>query len=268
MSIWNLIGQIPGAVGGIVNARVVQRIAIKLSVRLSALLSTVKYGISFSQGPTSLTIKNRKGLKFSVRVKEAYVQITQRTGISLQNVLSKSPDIVVPGFIISELEYSLTSEKPSNNANQFPEGGRTDWTNIANAEGAADGSVASFAANALGVRGGQLRLIFQNYLSKTELTITDVRVNLFISVAGTTLNNANVRVLLILPSVGNYTLATITGDISGSRSWDVTSIIGGDWGKLDEAQIAVTASSAVGQLWTSTVDAVTLEVEATRLETV
>lgn len=267
MSIWNLIGQIPGAVGGIVNARVVQRIGIKLRNRLSALLSTVKYGISFSQGPTSLTIKNRKGLKFSVRVKEAYVQITQRTGLSLKNVLSKNPDIVVPGFVISELEYSLDSNKPANNVNQFPVNGRSDWTNLVNAVGAADGNVASFAANALGARGGELRLNFQNYLSKTELTITRVIVRYYVSVAGTTLNNATVRLSLFIPG-SVYTLATITGDNATPRFFDITSIIDGDWSNLDAAQIGVTATSAVGQLWTATVDAATLEVEATRLETV
>jgi hypothetical protein len=267
MSIWNLVGKIPGAVGGLVNARVFQRIAIKLDIRLSALLSTFTSGVKLNQGPTKLRIKNRVGLGVFARVKAGLVQTTQKTAISLQNAISKNAEVQIPAVTITEYQYSLVSIKPANQSIQNPRNGRSDWTDITNAEGASDGSNANFAGSALGARSGTLVLAFPDYLAKTELVLTTVYLDFDFVVAGALLSNAEVILRLVIPGVGSTTMVTFVDNFSGVQTINISGFIGQNWSRLDDTTVEIIASADIAELWTVAFDSATIRLYAEKTET-
>jgi hypothetical protein len=267
MSIWNLVGKIPGAVGSIINARVVQRVAIKLDIRLSALLSTFTSGVKLNQGTTKLRIKNQVGIGLFARVKAGLVQTTQTTAISLQNVISKNAEVQIPAVKITEYRYLLRSVKPANQASQSPRNGRSDWTDITNAEGASDGVNANFAGSALGARSGILVLEYPDYLAKTELTLTNVYLDFDFEIAGALLSNAEVILRLVIAGAGSTTMATFVDNFNGVQTINISGFVGQNWSRLDNLSVEIIASSGIAELWTVACDSVTLRLFAEKTET-
>lgn len=177
----------------------------------------------------------------------------------------------IPAFNIVQVTYSLTKRTGGNAVTETAVGGRTDWASDANAisgtNGIHDGSNATFAGNLLGARGGQLELSYPNSVGKSELTITSAKLYFYGSVSGTLLNNADVQLKYDI-GAGFVTLETITGDADFSATpkvHDITASLN-TWAKFDALRAAVSASSAAAETWSATLDAVEIEILASRTD--
>lgn len=177
-----------------------------------------------------------------------------------------------PAFDIVQITYNLTRRIGGNAVTETAVAGRTDWASDANAisgtGGVHDGSSATFAANALGARGGQLELSYTDAVGKGDLTITSAKLYFYGNVAGTLLNNADVQLKYDV-GAGFVTLETITGNADFSvtpKIHDITAALT-DWTKYNALRTACYASSALGEGWTAACDAVEIEILATRTDT-
>lgn len=162
-------------------------------------------------------------------------------------------------------------DRPAN-VTETSTGGRTDWTNDANATGYHDGTVATITGNAVGSRGGQLELSgYRPVAGKNDMTLDVAELRFYLAVSGTLLNNAEVRLLWRPGSTGAWTvLQTITGDVAALTTPIVHSIrpslsVPSD---LTTIQAAVSMQAAALETYTVQLDAVELYSEMSLLEEV
>ena len=145
---------------------------------------------------------------------------------------------------------------------------RSDWTTPANADGAANSTLASFAGNAVGARAGGIRMPIAAPTGKTALTITSVKARFWMRQAGTLAGNGTLTVGYRSSAGVDTTLATYTADLAALTTpvdFDLTAVIGGDWAQFATklAALWATCSTAVANTSTADVDAVALVVSAT-----
>ena len=166
---------------------------------------------------------------------------------------------------IVQITYDLVHTSGANSVTETAIGGRTDWTNDTNATGVRNGTNASIAGNAAGVRGGQLEFGFADLVNKAELAITSVTLKFYVRQAGTVLNNGDLKLKWRKDAGAFVVLETVTGDINdlaAGRSFDISASITG-WSDLDALQAAVSFEAALGELQTADCDAVEVVIVAT-----
>lgn len=228
-------------------------------------------GLVVVGAPLSLTVHEAAGAVVSGKNTLAPAKPMDVAGLFASNKQSGTPAKAQPanGAKIARIKYDLTHRSGSNSVTQTAVGGRSDWANITNAQGKHDGSVAQIVSNTLAARGGRLDCGYADFVNKTPLTITSVKLNFYVSQSGTLLNNGSMR-LQYWNGSSIVTLETITGDVSSlttPRTFDLTSVIN-TWALLNSliAYVEVSYGAALTQI-TGQCDAVELEVIATATDT-
>lgn len=175
----------------------------------------------------------------------------------------------LPAFNLVQTVISLVGTYPSDAVTQEA-ATRSDWTDLASAEGAPGAGSpvsATLTSNALGGRSGRLVLNYPDSVDKSQLTISKVELHYYVAQSGTVLSNGNLQLGYRFGAGGITTLATHTGNVNFLSSpdvYDVTSAVAGDWGNIDAIAAAVTASYGLGIGITASTDAVLLVVTASR----
>ena len=170
---------------------------------------------------------------------------------------------------LERIGFDLVGRYGANAVAETAVAGRTDWTNDANATGVRNGSSAGFAGDALGARGGQLELDYADPVGKDSLVISSARLLFYVQVAGTLLDNADVQLRYAIGGGAFVTAATITGDVNAltvPRVVDLTALAT-SWPLVASVRAAVRADAGLGETWTAALDAVELEVIASRVVT-
>lgn len=228
-------------------------------------------GLVASLAPLSITVHESAGAVVTGKNTLAPAKPTGVAGLAASNKQSGTPSKPLPvnGAKIAQIKYDLTHRSGSNAVTQSAIGGRSDWTNIANAQAKHDGSVAQIVSNTLGARGGRLDCAYADFVNKTVLAITSVKLNFYISQSGTLLNNGSM-LLRYWNGSSIVTLETITGDVSNlttPRTFDVSAAIN-TWALLNSliAYVEVSYPLAVTQI-TGQCDAVEVEVVAALTDT-
>lgn len=188
----------------------------------------------------------------------------------------RRPNLVsAHGFTVDEVAYfnRACSAEEVGFINTVRSGASSgDWTNLANAQGAHNGTLASIPGNLLNPRAGTLICDFANFPNKSSMTITKVELHFY-----TRRNN--------VASLGTYMihryrfgasaswidldlysgLLSETNFLTTPRIYDLTSAVGGDWTKLDSLQAGVFGAVGILAILGDTVecDSVELVVEAT-----
>ena len=238
--------------------------AIALTQRMTVLHGDdLGAGVAVAQGPLTARIAQTPGIAITENVTGTPV-VAQTPALVLTQRFAQSGIVQTPALEMVQVTYNLTKLTGGNAATQTAVGARSDWASIANATGSNNGTNATFAGDALGARSGRLDLAYANVTGKTDLTITLVQLLFYGSVAGTGLNNADVRLEYDLGGAVT-TLETITGDATFSatpKTHDITAAVGGLWSNIDALNTHVRAESALGELWTANLDAVMVRVLA------
>lgn len=151
-------------------------------------------------------------------------------------------------------------------ASQEARGGRSDWTNLANASGKHNSTLASIQGSLTGPRGGRLVLDYAD-LSPIlgEFTIRTVRLHFYVRQQGTAANNGSL-VLAVRRNGETTTLETITSNVDNlatPRTFDIT-LEYNTWARLDELDAYCSFISQTGETYSADCDAVELEILADR----
>lgn len=254
-----------GGAGG-VNFRAAVRPALALRSLLTGVAAHAAPAILLSRHVLTAVTLERSALALSTVISGTAARPATTPGmlVTMRSAGTLARPPTTPGMRVVRTSVDLIHRAGGNAVTETAVGGRTDWTNDANATGRDNGTLASFAGSALGARGGQLEFDYANLTGKGALTISAVRLHFYVRVAGTVLNNGDLR-LGWLKSGGAFTeLETITGDVdslTAPRTFDITASITG-WADLDGLRTMVRAESSLGEVWTADADAVELEVVA------
>lgn len=248
-----------------------QRVGISVRLAPAYLLAArVTAGVAVVIAALLLLTRQQLGIA-AITFTKAGATAQQRSGLSAANRCSAAP-VKVDGRTgprIVQYTHGLVRRVGGNAVVETAVATRTDWASDANvisgANGKHDGSSATFAGNLLGARGGQLELEYANLVNKSALTIQQVLLHFYGSVAGTALNNADVQ--LRWSKGGAFTtLETITADVNflaAPKTFDITSQIT-SWADLDALRTAFRAESALGETWTANADACEVEITASQ----
>lgn len=177
------------------------------------------------------------------------------------SVLTLAPSQRPAGNLV-QMTWGLDHES---GGNTHVDSGPQAFTNPANATGSTDGVFATRAGQALAVTDFSLTLSYANFLAKTALTITLVRLHFYVRMTGSLVNpTTNLRYDL---GAGMVLLETIVGNFTNiapsPRIYDITAAVGGDWSKLDALTTQVDGHFALGEAAALlSVDAVYVEVVA------
>lgn len=174
-----------------------------------------------------------------------------------------------PGFDIVRTVVQLVSNRAASGVTEEAVGGRTDWANDANATGPVNGTTATIAGNALGARGGRLRLTYPASVNKTALTITKVELRFYATQSGTTLGNGTLQLGYRLGAGADVVLAKITGNIaalSPPQAFDITGVVAGSWATIDQIATWALFNAALLNTSSAALDAVVIYIEASRTE--
>lgn len=154
--------------------------------------------------------------------------------------------------------YSLGADV----ATQTAVAGRSDWTNLTNAQGVNNSTNASITGNALGARSGRLDLAYPNIPDWTTFGFTFVSssLNFYASQTGTVLNNATSG-LTYQYNIGAG-IVTLDGPFTGNvthapQTYNMTSIINTS-AEVDALTVHVPITYQLGVTATGNVDAVIL----------
>lgn len=172
--------------------------------------------------------------------------------------------VSIPAADVVQVVYSLVHTIGSNAAVSTQVTGAA-WTNTTNAQGLPNGTLSSHPGNALSAQDATLTFNFPDFVGKSELTITQVLVRFHYSQTTTVAANGNLQ---LKHGAAGTVLATDTGDadfIAAGRQFDLTASYP-TFASLDAFQAAVRHESAMTELHVGNVDAVVLEVRATRTD--
>lgn len=196
-----------------------------------------------------------------------YEQVT--LGVAVTNQTAGTlvkPDAVVAisvGDPFSQLIHDGPSAAVAQSAS--PISARQDWINPANAQGAANATLASIAGNAAGPRGGTLTFTYATQPARNDLTLDVAQLRFHVRQQATALNNGDLRLEWRPTATAAWTtLETIAGNVDSLAAPRSFSILGGaitDWPHLSAVQARVIFESALGELQTADVDAVILHAE-------
>jgi hypothetical protein len=267
---FNVIKKAVAAIGG-VNYLFKNKAGIKIQTIFKAIIGFNVAGIKISQAPFRLLIKQNPAFKI----------ITFVNGFSKKEMLNAGIKVVTsvsglfrptqkPAFKLTQVSYNLTRTVGGNLAT-LSTTNTQGWTNPNNAisgtNGRRDAVNSTFAGNLLATRNGTILLDYDNLVNKSELIISSVKLRFYFQTAGTVLNNADVQ-LKWNKGGGDISLATITGNLNASvtpNEYDITSEIL-SWSDLDNLRTKVLCDSTVGETWTCNLDAIEVEIIASKID--
>ena len=273
--IFPIIRRITQGAGGVTN---IVRVSVGILTRIViTLFNTAPQIVGFviDAGHVTLTRLQRLGISITTVIDGTPSDAVIVTGLVVAPENSGSADVPlgVTGIGITRIQYDLV-HRSGGNASSEENGctGRQDWTDIANAEGRADGlTFATMQGNALGARDGILVLNYANFANKSELVISQVLLRFICGQGGTVLNNGN-HDHRWRKNGGAWTVLQIfTGnhDSPGTDGvvYAITASITG-WSDLDGLETGVRQCMDLGENFiTAYVDAVEVDITAAKVDT-
>jgi hypothetical protein len=167
---------------------------------------------------------------------------------------------------ILQVTYSLTHRRGGTATDV---GGADNWTSTNNASHGVAG-VATSTGEALNARTREMQIAYNNFVNKSELTITAVRLHFYVSQGGTVANNGDLR-LRYNSGGGLVTLDTYTDNqnfLTTPKTYDLFALGVDTWTELDALVAQVEHRTDVAEaLVTASVDTVEVEVVANRTDT-
>lgn len=256
-----------GAANFVVRAFVGVRIRTVATLTAARLLSAT----AIIKTVAALRVQSKPAVAILRATYSGAATVFSKPAISLANRSSgtSSKPAQTPGFDIVRTVVQLVSNRAASGVTEEAVGGRTDWANDANATGPANGTTATIAGNALGARGGRLRLTYPASANKTALTITKVELRYFVTQAGTTLGNGTLQLGYRLGAGADVVLAAITGNIaalSPPQAFDITGVVAGSWATIDQISTWALFNAALLNTSSAALDAVVIYIEASRTE--
>jgi hypothetical protein len=258
-------------VGG-VNYLFKNKAGIKIQTIFKAIIGFNVAGIKISQAPFRLLMKQNPAFKIR----------TFASGFSKKEIINAGIKVVTsvsglfrptqrPAFKLTQVSYNLIRTVGGNLAT-LTTPNTQGWTNPNNAisgtNGRRDGVNATFTGNVLAARNGTISLDYANLVKKSELTISSVKLRFYYQTAGTVLNNGDTRLYFTLDGINFNILAQIAGDKNVSvvpDEFNITSSIS-SWNDLDNIVCGVICVSAVAETWTCNLDAIEVEIIASKID--
>lgn len=225
-------------------------------------------GVGVTQYPAKLMTNEVAGVGVST-FSSGTIKPAQGAGVGVGPVLAmiNKPESK-PGIAMTRISYTYVGTKWVGTATSI---GADAWTNLTNAQGAANGASATRAGQVLSTTSAELRGQFQSIGLKESLNLSKVELRFYVAQAGTLLNNGGLALDYRKGSSGAWTnLITYTDNqnfISSPRVFDMTAIAP-TWAdaKALEVRVAVTLGIATSGV-TCSVDAVDLHLEASLIDT-
>lgn len=226
-------------------------------------------GVSITQAPAVMRTEETVGVAISTFA-TGEVKSPQGAGVSMGPILTMiNKPQPQAGVAITRISYDYVGTKWVATASSI---GADAWTNIANAQGAANGSSATRSGQVLATTSSEMRCQFESIGLKEQLTLNKVELRFHVAQAGTVLNNGGLALDYRLGNSGAWanlvTYANNQNFIAAPVVFDMTSIVGGSWAnaKLLEVRVAVNLGIATSGV-TCSVDAVRLHLEASLVDT-
>jgi len=235
------------------SATVPTKVAVAMQRNVFTLASFVKPAIA---------IANRVTATFRVTVNSAYA-------IANKTVATFARPLKIPAYEIVQTTINLVSTRGVTTMTQSAVAGRSDWATITNAQGLVDGTLATFAGNALGARAGRLDGVYAAPLDKTLLTITKVEMRFYVQTTNITLGNGQGLIGYRINNGADVQLAALTtlqNNLTTPLAYDLTSVVAGSWTTLGQLSAYITVSNPLGNGSGINLDAIHLYVEANRTE--
>lgn len=264
---------IPGAGGGasVTNWLQSQTPAIALSPVNTITLNKPLVNPAFLLTPTTpvITIPQNPAFQFQTPTATVTAAKPPLNPAPQLNVVATNNEAAseIPAQRILQAKFDLTHRSGSNAVTQVAFAGRTDWLNLANAQGIHDATSASLSANLSSGQGGRLKLAYADFPNKSSLTITTVKMYIYAQSTGT-MGATDGIVFYSWDGTTETAQLTKNGLISDFNFLttpfvaDVSSTIN-TWAKLDAFEARIDAILAIASLASFSVDAIELEVIAT-----
>lgn len=231
----------------------------------SPLRVAVAKALSVALGPLLARIQQKPAIGVTARAGGSPVSSSVKPAVDTDLRVGLKPVQQSPAAEIVRVVYSLNHR--SGVQSQSVSGDA--WTNPSNVLGIHNGTVASISASLTAAKSSVFTLPFADFVNKTDLTITTVRLHYYCSQTGTVLNNAATRLRYDFGGT-DIELEILTGDVSSlttPRTFDITASVGGSWTQLNALRGIISFQSATAESYTFNLDAIELEVIATRTDT-
>lgn len=192
-------------------------------------------------------------------------QVLVTSSVETDVVLNASGVNLTSSMELVQATWGLVATRGSNAATST---GSNAFTNPTNAQGLANGTLASGAGDALGARSYQLNLAYPAFVNKTELTITAAELQFYISQTGTALNNGGMTIGWSSTSRAYAQTNAFPADVNYLTTPLVVPVTGVPLTWTEMASIVARVNHVTAALNTSTanVDAVHLVVTASRTD--
>ncbi len=197
---------------------------------------------------------------------EGTVKPALAPSVAVATVATAQVAAATAGLELVQTRYDLTATRGASTATNA---GGNAYSNPTNAQGLANGTLASGAGNALGARSYRLDLAFPTITGKEELTITAAELRFYISQTGTALNNGGMTIGWGSTSRTYAQTNAFPADVNHLTTPIVVPITGVPltWAELATVVARVNHVTAVLNTSTVNIDAVHLVVNATRTDT-
>ena len=240
-------------------------VAIASSAVASLRTATIGAAVTIERLVATLTTPVTPALAFSQTVAGTATRTVAPT-VATTAVATMQAANLASAFEIVQAKYDLTATRGASTATSV---GPNAFTNPTNAQGLANGTLASGAGNALGARTYQLNLAYPAITGKDELTITAAELRFYISQTGTALNNGGMTIGWSSTSRAYAQTNAFPADVNYLTTPLVVPVTGVPLTWAEMASIVARVNHVTAALNTSTanVDAVHLVVTATRTDT-
>lgn len=224
-------------------------------VRVGVALSTVfrwlgnqTVGVALSLAPTRAVSQQTLGVSLTPIVSGASMA-EQLAGVGLSTVADLGRYLQSIGCRIEREIISLAGRYGATSAAVSHPSGSTDWATPNNAVGDTNATNATVAGQALSAVDAVLTLSYAALTNKTALTISLVQLKVY---AGLTKSITGTPSLILRYSLNggtNYTvLQTITATNAGPFTFDLTSVIGGNWTNLQALKVQAEFIAALADI--------------------
>ena len=253
---------------GEVDARFIAKPAVRFSTVAEALAARTRAGFAAVLAPIAAVAAQRAGLDLLPSASGSPAAPAKPALRLAGRGFGSNREAQKPAANVVETTVALNGVYGADAANSSG----VAWSNPANATGRANGTVASRSGQVAVVTQSALDLQYPSFVGKGALAISSVRLKLYWRLAGTVLGNGSASAWATVDGGLNWTQlgGTHNNDfdaLATPEEFDVTSLIGGVWSKLELLLVEFSLTIPVGQVaQTVSVDAAECLITAARTE--
>ena len=248
-------------------ANYLRTIGATVATTTVATLRTATLGVGVAAGQAVATLRTSTTAALAVTpTLTGTIKPTLVPTLAVAAVATGQVATLAASLELVQARYDLTATRGAATATSV---GANAFTNPTNAQGLANGTLASGAGNALGARTYQLNLAYPTFTGKDELTILAAELRFYISQTGTALNNGGMTIGWSSTSRTYAQTNAFPADVNHLTTPLVVPVTGVPLTWAEMASIVARVNHVTAALNTSTanVDAVHLVVTATRTDT-